>query len=74
MAEAGAKTKTLMRIVVSSIYVDDQDKALASYTTKLGFVKKTEIPVVVPFDFQQGYCLPAECARLQSCRSANCGS
>jgi hypothetical protein len=53
MAEAGAKTKTLMRIVVSSIYVDDQDKALASYTTKLGFVKKTEIPVVVPFDFHR---------------------
>ena len=34
-----------MRIVVSSIYVDDQDKALAFYTTKLGFVKKTEIPL-----------------------------
>ena len=50
MAEVGAKTKTLMRIVVSRIYVDDQDKALASYTTKLGFGKKTEIPVVVPFD------------------------
>jgi len=34
-----------MRIVVSSIFVDDQDKALAFYTTKLGFVKKTEIPL-----------------------------
>jgi catechol 2,3-dioxygenase-like lactoylglutathione lyase family enzyme len=34
-----------MRIVVSSIFVDDQDKALAFYTTKLGFVKKAEIPL-----------------------------
>lgn len=34
-----------MRIVVSSIFVDDQDKALAFYTTKLGFIKKTEIPM-----------------------------
>jgi len=34
-----------MRIVVSSIFVDDQDKALAYYTTKLGFIKKTEIPL-----------------------------
>jgi catechol 2,3-dioxygenase-like lactoylglutathione lyase family enzyme len=35
----------MMRIVVSSVFVDDQDKALAFYTTKLGFVKKTEIPL-----------------------------
>lgn len=34
-----------MRIVVSSIFVDDQDKALMFYTEKLGFVKKTEIPL-----------------------------
>ena len=34
-----------MRIVVSSIFVDDQDKALAFYTQRLGFVKKTEIPM-----------------------------
>jgi catechol 2,3-dioxygenase-like lactoylglutathione lyase family enzyme len=34
-----------MRIVVSSVFVDDQDKALEFYTTKLGFVKKTEIPM-----------------------------
>ena len=34
-----------MRIVVSSIYVDDQDKALRFYTAQLGFVKKTEIPL-----------------------------
>jgi catechol 2,3-dioxygenase-like lactoylglutathione lyase family enzyme len=34
-----------MRIVVTSIFVDDQDKALDFYTNKLGFVKKTEIPL-----------------------------
>jgi len=34
-----------MRIVLSSVFVDDQDKALAFYTQKLGFVKKTEVPL-----------------------------
>jgi catechol 2,3-dioxygenase-like lactoylglutathione lyase family enzyme len=34
-----------MRIVVTSVYVDDQDKALRFYTDVLGFVKKTEIPL-----------------------------
>ena len=34
-----------MRIVVTSVMVDEQDKALAFYTEKLGFVKKTEIPM-----------------------------
>lgn len=34
-----------MRVVLSSIFVDDQDKALAFYTAKLGFVKKTEVPL-----------------------------
>jgi len=34
-----------MKIVVTSIFVDDQDKALAFYTSKLGFVKKTDIPM-----------------------------
>ena len=34
-----------MRIVLSSVFVDDQDKALEFYTTQLGFVKKTEIPL-----------------------------
>ena len=33
-----------MRINVTSVYVDDQDKALAFYTDVLGFVKKTEFP------------------------------
>ncbi len=34
-----------MRIVVTSVFVDDQDRALAFYTERLGFVKKTEIPL-----------------------------
>ncbi|GAA4073127.1 VOC family protein [Nonomuraea soli] len=34
-----------MRIHLSSVYVDDQAKALAFYTETLGFVKKTEIPM-----------------------------
>jgi len=34
-----------MRIVVTSVLVDDQDKALRFYTDVLGFVKKTDVPV-----------------------------
>ena len=34
-----------MRIVTSSIFVDDQEKALQFYTTRLGFVKKADIPL-----------------------------
>jgi catechol 2,3-dioxygenase-like lactoylglutathione lyase family enzyme len=34
-----------MKIVVTSVFVDDQDKALQFYTKVLGFVKKTEIPM-----------------------------
>ena len=34
-----------MRIHLSSILVDDQDKALRFYTDVLGFEKKTEIPL-----------------------------
>jgi catechol 2,3-dioxygenase-like lactoylglutathione lyase family enzyme len=34
-----------MKIVVTSVYVDDQDKALRFYTDVLGFVKKTDIPM-----------------------------
>lgn len=36
-----------MRIVVTSVLVDDQDKALRFYTDVLGFVKKTEVPLGV---------------------------
>jgi catechol 2,3-dioxygenase-like lactoylglutathione lyase family enzyme len=34
-----------MKIVVTSVFVDDQDKALKFYTDILGFVKKTEVPL-----------------------------
>lgn len=33
-----------MRINVTSVFVDDQEKALAFYTDILGFVKKTDMP------------------------------
>ncbi|MGO4293048.1 VOC family protein [Chitinophaga sp. RAB17] len=34
-----------MKITVTSIMVDDQQKALQFYTTVLGFIKKREIPL-----------------------------
>jgi catechol 2,3-dioxygenase-like lactoylglutathione lyase family enzyme len=34
-----------VRINLTSVFVDDQDKALQFYTEVLGFQKKTEIPV-----------------------------
>lgn len=34
-----------MRIVVTSVLVDDQSKALAFYTDVLGFTKKRDIPM-----------------------------
>ena len=34
-----------MRIVLSSVMVDNQQKALDFYTAKLGFVKKEDIPL-----------------------------
>lgn len=33
-----------MKIIVTSIFVQDQDKALAFYTDTLGFVKKHDVP------------------------------
>ncbi len=33
-----------MRIYITSVLVDDQEKALRFYTDVLGFVKKTDIP------------------------------
>ena len=33
-----------MKIVTTSVLVDDQAKALAFYTDTLGFVKKTDVP------------------------------
>ncbi|HEY7268966.1 MAG TPA: VOC family protein [Dehalococcoidia bacterium] len=34
-----------MKIKLTSVLVDDQDKALKFYTEKLGFVKKADMPV-----------------------------
>lgn len=34
----------MIRINVTSVLVDDQAKALAFYTEKLGFTKKTDVP------------------------------
>jgi catechol 2,3-dioxygenase-like lactoylglutathione lyase family enzyme len=34
-----------MRINITSVFVDDQEKALKFYTDVLGFVKKNDIPV-----------------------------
>ena len=34
-----------MQIKISSVFVDDQDKALAFYTEKLGFKKMADIPM-----------------------------
>lgn len=50
-----------MKIVVTNVFVDDQEKALRFYTDILGFVKKTEFPMgearwltVVPPDDPDG--------------------
>jgi catechol 2,3-dioxygenase-like lactoylglutathione lyase family enzyme len=34
-----------MRINLTSVFIDDQDKALRFYTDVLGFKKKTEVPL-----------------------------
>lgn len=34
-----------MKIIVTSIFVQDQDKALKFYSEKPGFVKKVDVPV-----------------------------
>ncbi len=34
-----------MKIVVTSVLVDDQEKALRFYTERLGFLKKNDIPM-----------------------------
>ena len=35
----------MIKIYVTSVPVQDQDKALKFYTEKLGFIKKTDVPV-----------------------------
>jgi len=51
----------MLKIKLTSVFVDDQAKALAFYTDVLGFVKKTDVPVgefrwitVVSADDQDG--------------------
>ena len=34
-----------MKVIVTSVPVDDQDKALKFYTEKIGFIKKEDVPV-----------------------------
>jgi catechol 2,3-dioxygenase-like lactoylglutathione lyase family enzyme len=34
-----------MKIILTSIFVDDQEKALDFYTQTLGFIKKQEVPL-----------------------------
>ena len=34
-----------MKIILNSIFVEDQDKALSFYTEKIGFIKKHDVPV-----------------------------
>jgi predicted enzyme related to lactoylglutathione lyase len=34
-----------MKIIVTSLFVQDQEKALEFYSEKLGFVKKADVPV-----------------------------
>lgn len=48
MAKALKERKAMMKIVVTSIFVDDQDKALEFYTKVLGFIKKRDIPLGGP--------------------------
>jgi predicted enzyme related to lactoylglutathione lyase len=35
----------MLSIAVASVYVDDQEKALAGYTEVLGFIKKRDLPL-----------------------------
>ncbi len=34
-----------MKIILNSIFVEDQDNALSFYTEKLGFIKKHDVPI-----------------------------
>jgi catechol 2,3-dioxygenase-like lactoylglutathione lyase family enzyme len=44
VAHRARGTSAGIRINLTSVFVDDQAKALAFYTEKLGFVKKTDVP------------------------------
>ena len=43
--EVPRSMRTTMKIKLASVFVEDQEKALAFYTNVLGFVKKQDIPV-----------------------------
>jgi catechol 2,3-dioxygenase-like lactoylglutathione lyase family enzyme len=47
-ARKPSESKTTLNVVVTSVLVNDQEKALEFYTKKLGFVKKTDIPLGGP--------------------------
>lgn len=36
--------RNMMKIIITSVFVQDQDKALEFYTKTLGFVKKHDVP------------------------------
>ena len=67
-----------MRIVVTSVFVEDQEKALSFYTEVLGFQKKTDIPlgedrwltVVSPEERMESNCYWNRAATLPSNRSS----
>jgi catechol 2,3-dioxygenase-like lactoylglutathione lyase family enzyme len=44
-AEPGRNEEVPMKIKLSSVMVDDQDKALKFYTEVLGFIKEKDIPL-----------------------------
>src|SRR5919106_985924 len=43
--QAQAERRSRMRIVVTSVFVEDQEKALSFYTEVLGFQKNTDVPL-----------------------------
>jgi catechol 2,3-dioxygenase-like lactoylglutathione lyase family enzyme len=45
VAHEQAERKWLVRINITNVFVDDQEKALRFYTEVLGFEKKVEIPL-----------------------------
>jgi catechol 2,3-dioxygenase-like lactoylglutathione lyase family enzyme len=45
LTTASKEDRTMPKITITSVFVDDQDKALDFYTRVLGFVKKNEIPL-----------------------------
>src|SRR5262245_42070202 len=44
-ASRTTKNGAAVRIYISSVFVDNQEKALAFYSGILGFIKRTEVPL-----------------------------